>query len=201
MARSVVAHAAVVLCAFAAALQAGAAGPPAASPAATAPPAAPAYTTDGRLQYPADYRDWVFLSAGIDMSYSDAMRGHSMFDNVFVNREAYSEFLRTGTWPDRTILVLEVRGASEQGSINRHGKFQTKELMGLEAHVRDTARFAGGWGFFVFRGPEPTTLLPASAECYTCHREHGVVATTFVQFYPTLLEIATRKGTLTPESH
>src|SRR6516165_6081009 len=118
MARSAAAHAAVFLCAFVVALQAGAAGP-AATPAATGTAAAPAYTEDGRLQYPSEYRDWVFLSSGIDMSYSDAMRGHSMFDNVFVNREAYTEFVRTGTWPDRTILVLEVRGASEQCSINR----------------------------------------------------------------------------------
>jgi hypothetical protein len=128
------------------------------------------------------------------------MAGHSMFDNVFVNREAYADFLRTGTWPERTILVMEARGASEQGSINRHGKFQTTQLMGLEAHVRDTARFAGGWGFFAFRDTGPAPLLPAQADCYACHRQHGAVATTFVQFYPTLLEVATRKGTLTPDT-
>jgi hypothetical protein len=201
MARSAAAHAVLVLLTFAAALQAGAAGPQAPPPAATGTQAAPAYTEEGRLQYPTDYREWVFLSAGIDMSYSDAMAGHSMFDNVFVNREAYADFVRTGTWPDRTILVMEARGASEQGSINRHGKFQTPQLMGLEAHVRDTARFAGGWGFFAFRDTTPAQLLPAQADCYTCHRQHGAVATTFVQFYPTLLEIATRKGTLAPESH
>jgi hypothetical protein len=199
MARSALAHTAVLLLASAA-LQAGAAGPPPASAAPARAPDALVYRED-RLQFPTDYREWVFLSAGIDMSYSDAMRdGHSMFDNVFVNRDSYVEFLRTGTWPDRTILVMEVRGASEQGSINRHGKFQTTQLMGVEVHVRDTARFADGWGFFVFRGTEPAPLVPATAECYACHRQHGAVATTFVQFYPTLLEIATRKGTLTPEA-
>ncbi|HYU45886.1 MAG TPA: cytochrome P460, partial [Terriglobales bacterium] len=29
-----------------------------------------------------------------------------------------------------------------------------------------------------------------------CHEQHGAVDTTFVQFYPTLLEIAKKKGTL-----
>jgi hypothetical protein len=34
--------------------------------------------------------------------------------------------------------------------------------------------------------------------CYSCHEQHAAVDTTFVQFYPTLLEIAKKKGTLAP---
>ena len=40
--------------------------------------------------------------------------------------------------------------------------------------------------------------IPARAECYSCHEKHAAVDTTFVQFYPTLLEIAKKKGTLSP---
>src|SRR5262249_39762732 len=49
-----------------------------------------AYTSDGQLQLPADYREWVYLTTGFDMSYNpEGMQmGHHMFDNVFVNREA-----------------------------------------------------------------------------------------------------------------
>ena len=61
----------------------------------------PAYTADGRMLFPADYRQWIFLSSGVDMSYGPgAGTGHTMFDNVFVNPEAYKAFLETGTWPD-----------------------------------------------------------------------------------------------------
>ena len=69
----------------------------------------PRYTSDGRLIVPEDYREWVFLSAGLDMSYSDApaMVGHSMFDNVFVDRGSWQRFKATGHWPDRTMLVME----------------------------------------------------------------------------------------------
>src|ERR1700693_6089504 len=69
------------------------------------------YLPDGMLRYPANYREWIFLSSGLDMSYSEksAVPGHSMFDNVFVNPEAYREFVRTGTWPDHTILAMETR--------------------------------------------------------------------------------------------
>lgn len=156
------------------------------------------YTADGKLVFPTHYREWIYLSSGLDMSYSqDVGRGgHSMFDNVFVTPDAYRTFLSTGTWPDGTMLVLESRGAAQKGSINRHGRFQTKEVMGVEVHVKDTKRFAGGWAFFAFRGRDPAPVIPARANCYTCHREHGAVDTTFVQFYPTLIEVAASKGTL-----
>jgi Cytochrome P460 len=155
--------------------------------------------SDAPLAFPEHYREWVFLSSGIDMSYRpNAMPGHSMFDNVFVDPQSYAAFLRDGHWPEGTRLVLESRGATQKGSINQTGKFQSTELMGVELHVRDSRRYAGGWGFYVFDGHAPARLLPYEAECYSCHHEHGAVDTTFVQFYPTLLDIAKAKGTLDP---
>jgi hypothetical protein len=158
----------------------------------------PEYSADGRLVFPGAYREWVFLSSGLDMSYRERMVGHSMFDNVFVEPRAYRAFLDTGTWPDRTVLVMEVRGAASKGSINASGHFQTGELMGFEAHVKDTKRFPGGWAFFAFAGKEPASALPTAAECYACHRQNAAVDTTFVQFYPTLLPIAQLRGTVKP---
>lgn len=150
--------------------------------------AAPQYTRDGKLAFPSGYREWIFLTSGIDMSYSKiaATMGHSMFDNVFVPVDSYREFLRTGTWPEKTILVKEARAASQKGSINQHGKFQTADMLGVEAHVKDTKRFAAGWGFFDFQGNDPAERIPEAADCYACHRQHGAVDSTFVQFYPTL---------------
>jgi hypothetical protein len=37
---------------------------------------------------------------------------------------------------------------------------------------------------------------PPTASCYACHREHTAVENTFVQFYPTLLDVARRFGTV-----
>jgi hypothetical protein len=163
-------------------------------------PDAPRYDAAGRLIPPADYRDWVFLSSGVDMSYSErpAMADAHMFDNVFAPRAAYAEFKRTGVWPDKTVLMLENRGGKSKGSINRQGLFQTGEVMGLEAHVKDTARFKGGWGFFSIEGGAPAGQIDYTAACYACHAAHGAADTTFVQFYPTLLPVATRLKTLNP---
>ncbi|MFZ0745521.1 MAG: cytochrome P460 family protein [Terracidiphilus sp.] len=162
--------------------------------------AAPAYTANGDLLPPANYREWIYLTSGIDMSYtpqSAAMQGHSMFDNVFVNPEAYRSFIATGTWPDKTIMALEVRGAESKGSINQRGHYQGTGVMDFEVHVKDEARFPGKWAFFSFDSPTSNgTLIPQGAPCYACHAAHGAVDTTFVQFYPTLLPVARKKGTL-----
>lgn len=162
--------------------------------------AAPAYTKTGDMFPPKDYREWIFLTSGMDMSYNAKtaeMPNHSMFDNVFVNPEAYRSFLETGTWPDKTVMVLEAREAGSKASINERGHFQSGGLMGLEVHVKDEAQFKGKWAFFSFDSPnENGKLIPQGTSCYACHEAHAAVDTTFVQFYPTLLPVATKRGTL-----
>ena len=169
-------------------------------PAAAATAYTPTFTSSGDMLPPTHYREWIYLTSGMDMSYlptSAEMQGQSMFDNVFVNPEAYRSFLSTGTWPDKTVLVLEGRGAHTKGSINKLGHFQGTDLMDIEVHVKDEARFPGKWAFFSFDSPTSKgTLIPTGAPCYSCHAAHGAVDSTFVQFYPTLLPLAQQKGTL-----
>ena len=166
-------------------------------PDAAVPNQAPQYTGDGQLQVPEHYREWVYLTTGFDMSYDPPMQmgDHHTFDNVFVNPDAYQAFVKTGTWPDHTMLVLEGRAAHGKGSINQNGNYQGG-ITGLEVHVKDEARFPGKWAFFSFHGGKTAEMIPTSADCYSCHAAHAAVDTTFVQFYPTLLPIATSKGTL-----
>src|SRR5271165_3338257 len=124
---------------------------------AKAPKTGPEYTSDGQLRLPANYREWVYLSSGFDMSYAPAMQmDHHMFDNVFVNPEAWRVFMASGTWPDKTVFVLEARGAESRGSINQNGNFQGAAVMGLEVHVKDQSRFKGKWAFFGFPGRDAT---------------------------------------------
>ena len=161
----------------------------------SAPSVAPEYTGDGQMKLPEHYREWVYLTTGFDMSYNPgAQADHHMFDNVFVNPESYKAFVETGTWPDKTMFVLEVRGAEGRGSINQKGNYQGSDVMGLEVHVKDEAHFPGKWAFFGFDSGKTAKMIPTTASCYSCHSEHGAVDTTFVQFYPTLLPIAKSKG-------
>ena len=83
-----------------------------------------------QMKFPENYREWVYLTTGFDMSYSASsgmQMDHHMFDNVFVNPEAYKVFVATGHWPDKTMLVLEVRGARGRGSINQQRKLSGRE--------------------------------------------------------------------------
>ncbi|GAA0325044.1 hypothetical protein GCM10009087_39190 [Sphingomonas oligophenolica] len=150
------------------------------------------FTAKGELLFPADYRSWTFLTSGHGMSYNAQANAAAdqPFDNVFVNPEGYAAFLKTGHWPEGTMLVLEIRRSTSKGSINQHGAFQSGDPVGMEVHVHDSNRFKGGWGFFSFNGSKLATLIGYEASCYACHQAHAAVDTTFVQFYPTLLPVA-----------
>ena len=152
------------------------------------------------IPIPADYREWIFLTSGIDMTYATAAVGlkdgeHSIFDNVFVNPEAYKVFKQTGAWPDNTTFVLENRVAEDNVSINKGGHTQSAAINGLELHVKRNNE----WSFYI-RGKDGSEhLVPRPASCYTCHEAHAAVDTTFAQFYPTALPIAKAKNTVSAE--
>jgi cytochrome P460 len=166
-------------------------------------PDEPQYTSDGQLKLPDNYREWIYLSSGLGMTYGFVeSAGNTVmgdrFDNVFVTPQAYRAFLATGTWPDKTMFIMEVRASSSKGSINKGGHFQ-EGLIGLEAHIKDESKFPSKWEFFAF-SPTARTGKPigAKSSCQTCHSTNGAVDNTFVQFYPTLLPVAKAKGTLKP---
>lgn len=160
---------------------------------------APSYTKDGRLELPADYRTWVYLSSGLGMTYdANSPPPDPMFTNAFVKPEAYQAFLKTGTWPDKTVFMLEERTSATNVGPNRGGHFQT-DLHGVVTLVKDETRFPEKWRFFSF---EINDGLPAGAgnpvrtkACLECHTRNGAVDHTFVQFYPTLKRVAIQKGT------
>jgi cytochrome P460 len=166
--------------------------------AAQQPPAdGPQYGNGNSLVRPANYREWIFVGAGLGMTYDAAAAG-TTFTNVFVNPAAYRGFMSTGRWPDKSVFVLEFRASATEAPPNTAGRFQTR-LVGIEAEVKD-ARFPDGWAFYNFRGADSAAPLAGQdvASCIECHTKSTAVERTFVQFYPTLLEVARAKGTLKP---
>jgi hypothetical protein len=160
------------------------------------------FTSDNQLVKPKNFREWIYLSSGLGMTYGPAadLSREPMFDNVFVNPSSYRSFMQNGKWPDKTIFILEIRSSVGKGSINNAGHYQSG-VMAVEAAVKDESRFPGNWGYFGFgRNGETAKAFPATAACYTCHPTNGAVDNTFVQFYPTLLEVAKAKGTLKPSN-
>jgi hypothetical protein len=157
----------------------------------------PRYTSDGQLMRPDNYREWIYLSSGLGMTYGTVESSSvsaERFDNVFVTPQAYKAFLQTGAWPDKAMFALEVRYSATKGSINKGGHYQ-EGVAALEIHLKDQARFPTKWAFFGFKESDRTAKpFPANSSCQTCHAKSGAVDETFVQFYPTLIPVAKAKG-------
>lgn len=164
----------------------------------------PRYENGTNLVRPIDYRAWTFLSSSLNMTYESPSEGSrpQLFQNVFVNPSSYRGFMQTGRWPDETIFILELRLSSTEGAITAAGQFQS-DLFALEAEVKDS-RFSDGWAFYEFGTAASMSEVakPLSgarvAPCIECHTEHTAVERTFVQFYPTLMEVARQMGTVKP---
>jgi len=173
------------------------------------------FNASGAVVRPQDYREWVYVTSGLGMSYAPeaqaaaaaaAAAGQArppVFDNVFVNRQSYRAFLQSGRWPEGTMFILELRRGERHISIDTGGQTQGTRL-GIEAAVKDSTRYAatGGWAYLGFGGgnglAESAAPNPPTASCYACHRDNTAVENTFVQFYPTLFEVAQRLGTVKP---
>jgi hypothetical protein len=164
----------------------------------------PRFTAANELMRPTDFREWIFVTSGLGMTYNEVVAGAPArvpnFTNVYVNPSSYRSFMKSGQWPEKTIFILEVRASQSEGSINKGGNFQT-EIVAIEASVKDSARFPSKWAYFNFGGrgavmKDQVEALPTTANCYACHSSNAAVDNTFVQFYPTMLEVAKEKGTL-----
>ncbi len=154
----------------------------------------PQYTKDNQLLWPDNYREWIFLSSGLGMSYSPSPGGTPMFTNVFVPQWAYHEFLNTGKWPDKTMFVVEDRGSETKGSIVKNGHFQS-DSMGIGVEVKDETHSPDKWQYFSFDESDKSATANPKQGCWQCHEDHAAVEHSFVQFYPTLKPIAKKFGT------
>ena len=156
-------------------------------------PAMPQYAGKSLVR-PENYREWIFLSSGLGMNYNAAVGGPEMFTNVFVPQWSYRQFLSSGKWPNKTMFVVEDRESQSKGSINKTGHFQT-DFAGIGVEVKDETRFPEKWAYFNFGADTKTAEANPKAKCWQCHEDHAAVEHTFVQFYPTLEDVAKKFGT------
>lgn len=156
----------------------------------------PAYTPEGKLALPANYREWVFLTSGFGMNYSTGPVANPMFTNVYVAPQAYQGFKAAGKWPDKSMLIVEIYSPAGRGSINKAGHYQDS-FAGLDVEVKDASR-ASEWSYYNFNPGATSAPALGGGACNKCHNDNAAVEHTFVQFYPTLLDFAMEKGLVKP---
>jgi hypothetical protein len=151
----------------------------------------PKYAADGSLIRPEGYREWMFIGSNMNMGYVEGgpPPEENRFHNIYIQREAYQHFARTGAFPDKTMLVMEVFRAGSNASINKKGQFED-QAVGIEVALKDESKLAEKWGYFNFIGPDGKALAQSKAfpkdRCWSCHNQHGQVDNVFAQFYPVL---------------
>jgi hypothetical protein len=103
------------------------------------PTKANAKMSSSELLLPANYHDWVTISpatAGLPSHHQKHVAS-----KLFVEPTAFEHFTRTGEWPNKTVIVLELSSAK--------AKARTKlAVMGLEAAVKDESGFPDQWSYY-----------------------------------------------------
>jgi Cytochrome P460 len=165
--------------------------------ASDAVPTAPQFVERNQLLRPQGYHDWVFVGSSLGMSYQKGPDSNNQpqFHNVYISPAAYREFRAKGTFPEGTVIVLEILSSGGNASINKAGKFEDR-IVGIDASVKDSKRFPEKWAYYGFMGPKGEALAQAKPfpkdACWSCHNPHGEVDNVFVQFYPVLREAQAR---------
>jgi hypothetical protein len=142
------------------------------------------------LLLPSNYRSWVVLSsatAGMHLH-----RHKHLANKLYVEPGSYEHFTKTGQWPDRTVIVLELMS-------ERVGAAARSDVMGLEAAVKDETHFPEAWSYYgiVFDRTQ-TNSAPVKAE-KMCDCEQPLDAVLAMAF-PALRAIINAKPATMPST-
>ena len=168
------------------------------------PSTEPQYDAMGHLKRPTDFQTWVFVGANIGLQYRKDLpettqreqgrhQGAKIgdFHNIYVRPESYASYLKTGKFPEMTVLVMDVYESKEKDKENVvvNGLFPGDQRR-IEVAVKNSKRPDGAktnWAYYEFDPPtQPTAKAFPDSACYDCHRKHASVDNVWVQFYPIL---------------
>lgn len=141
-----------------------------------------------------DYRkEWVQLGAFSVLADNPA-DGAKQLHVVYTARHNLEEYLRTGRFPDGTVLVKDVFAARTEalttGTVSYAG-----DLAGRFVMVKDGAgklgsgpRFGDGWGWAFYEGAETkrTVTINYKNDCLSCHEPARGQDLLYLQGYPFL---------------
>ncbi|MGZ4789308.1 MAG: cytochrome P460 family protein [Terriglobales bacterium] len=115
---------------------------------------------ESQLLLPANYRNWVALAPTVPGM--PAHRHKHLVSKVYVEPMAYESFLRKGSWPNHTLIVLELCDKATPPKTICDG------MIGLEVAAKDEARLPDPWSYYGIiydhKQPKPEAK-PLCADC------------------------------------
>jgi len=152
----------------------------------------PVFEGKSTLLKPEGYREWIFVGSSLGLAYSQTPGqglNSELYHNVYINPSSYREYARSGKFPDGTMMVLELARSDVKSEPGLQGSYQ-KDFVALEASVKDSSRFEGGWAYFNFTEgggniKSKADPFPQNA-CWSCHHVNAATDHVFTQFYPVL---------------
>jgi hypothetical protein len=151
---------------------------------------------NARLHVPSvDYRrDWVQLGT-FSLLADDPEEGAKEFHIVYTPPESVDAYLKTGVFPDGTVLVKDVF-VTRTETLTTGTASYADTLIGRFVMVKDEAdRYAGtsplwgdGWGWAFYEGSETQTTVTTDyqEDCLGCHEPAREDDLLYVRGYPVL---------------
>jgi hypothetical protein len=176
-------------------------------PAHAQSPTDPRYTDAGNLIRPENFQNWIFVGSNLGLGYASELAGNTVrektrlgeYHNIYLAPEAYAAYAQSRTFPDTTVLIMDVYGAltKEPRGIVDKGSFNGQSF-GVEVAVKNKSRpdkKTTDWAYYDFTDRSGGGKFPADAKaqddgnCYACHKAHAGVDNVWVQFYPVLRRV------------
>jgi hypothetical protein len=150
--------------------------------------------TDGELDRPTGYREWVYVGTPLTPNdMNDGKAAFPEFHNVYIDPQSWDHWKKNGQFRDGTILVKELVAVGSKAAVSGKGYFQG-DFVGLEATIKSKKHFPnepGNWAYFSFSTPDHKTLTTsakpfATESCNVCHQSGAADDWVFTQYYPVL---------------
>ncbi|WP_394212069.1 cytochrome P460 family protein [Enterovibrio calviensis] len=150
--------------------------------------------TDGELQRPTGYREWVYV--GTPVTPNDMNNGKAAFPEhhtVYIDPTSWAAWKETGKFRDGTIIVKELVSVGSKAAVSGNGYFQG-DFIGLEATIKSASlnpNEPGNWSYYSFSTPDHSSLTETAkafpaASCNACHAAAAADDFVFTQYYPVL---------------
>lgn len=134
--------------------------------------------------YPGGYRQWALVKSMVIHSDKHPLFAQfGGFHHVYANTEAMRALVKGGTFPDGSVLVLDLLEAKDENGAYVEG---SRKLVAVMSKSRSRYKITGGWGFEAFQGDSRSErqVTNATEQCFGCHKQQSANDFVFSGYRP-----------------